>query len=676
MQIISFRVYKYRNIEDSGEVSLSDALTCIVGKNQSGKTALLRALHKFNPHDSDPYIMNREWPRGQRTKRDNSQKVCDVRFRLTDAEVEALAKLTSQEMNTDEVVISKDYQGRFDVAFPGMPDLFPEALHPNSIDGICDTLPAVPKQVGPEFMQAAKSCLDEVRRTATEGRFSSLTEMVTTHGERLSSALSPDNPQRQAEDAFHSEYVNKLGEMKTAFQQAPTIRQQAHDYLVTQIPTFIYMDDFREFRGRADLSQVRDRRAKKGLNPDDETFLMILQLAGLDLDTLIEQGDSGDENIIHERQLDLQDAANTLTRDVAGRWEQNKYRIEFRADGQTFFTEIEEVDKDVGMIPLEEQSKGFVWFFSFDLRFMHDSDGTFEGCVLLLDEPGLHLHPGGQADLLKRLDSYAEKNTLIYTTHLPFLIDLREPERIKVINQVEDGAVVSDNFSGCQPDEKLTLQTALGIRANQSYLISDKNLVVEGAHDYWILTELSNVFQRSGKEGIPEDIMITAGGGAPEVVHMATFMIGQGLEVVSLFDSDKEGRSQEERLRKAWITRYKDAKSGTVLLGDTIHGVEKVATIEDLFPEEYYIEKVRESHQEKIADAGMQQEQVVLEGDGPILPRVEVACSKHGLMFNKGSVAKAIRKDLVKSATVQDLPDGVEDKAEKLFSAIRRAFGV
>jgi ABC-type cobalamin/Fe3+-siderophores transport system ATPase subunit len=51
MQLTAFRIFKYRNIEDSGLVTLADRLTCIVGKNQSGKTNLLRGLHKFNPHD-------------------------------------------------------------------------------------------------------------------------------------------------------------------------------------------------------------------------------------------------------------------------------------------------------------------------------------------------------------------------------------------------------------------------------------------------------------------------------------------------------------------------------------------------------------------------------------------------------------------------------------------------
>ena len=231
-----------------------------------------------------------------------------------------------------------------------------------------------------------------------------------------------------------------LSQICSRVDKIPTMHRNAHEYIVSCIPTFIYMDDYREFQGTALLDQVKGRR--KTPTPEDETFLMILKLAGLDLDDLIQKGNSNTQEDKHERQYDLDDGARSLTNDVAGRWGQNPYRVQFRVDGQTFFTEIEEEGKKIGMIPLEEQSKGFRWFFSFDLRFMHDSEGSFEGCVLLLDEPGLHLHPGGQGDLLKRLDKYAERNTLIYTTHLPFLIDLREPSRIRVISQINDSAVV------------------------------------------------------------------------------------------------------------------------------------------------------------------------------------------------------------------------------------------
>ena len=37
-------------------------------------------------------------------------------------------------------------------------------------------------------------------------------------------------------------------------------------------------------------------------------------------------------------------------------------------------------------------------------------------------------------------------------------------------------------------------------------------VLVEGVHDYWISTELSNIFEREGRACLPEDILITAAG--------------------------------------------------------------------------------------------------------------------------------------------------------------------
>ncbi len=43
-----FRVFNYRNIDDSGWIPL-ERVTAFVGRNEAGKTALLKALHKFHP---------------------------------------------------------------------------------------------------------------------------------------------------------------------------------------------------------------------------------------------------------------------------------------------------------------------------------------------------------------------------------------------------------------------------------------------------------------------------------------------------------------------------------------------------------------------------------------------------------------------------------------------------
>src|SRR5262249_41281499 len=230
-----------------------------------------------------------------------------------------------------------------------------------------------------------------------------------------------------------------------------------------------------------------------------------------------------------------------------------------RADGQRFFTEIEELDKKIGMLPLEEQSRGFRWFLSFDLRFMHDSGGTFANCVLLLDEPGMHLHPGGQDDLLRRFDAYARDNTLMYTTHLPFLVDIREPSRILIMREMEDrSATVTKNLVGSGPDEKLTMQAALGMKASQHQLAAEKNLVVAGPDAYAILAALSNLLERSGRIGLDENVALLAADDTSGMAYLVSFLIGQGLEVIAMFESDAKGRAAEERLRTKWIPQFKD----------------------------------------------------------------------------------------------------------------------
>lgn len=548
MRMESFRIRKFRNIQDSGEVRLDDRLTCIVGKNQSGKTALLQALHRFNPRDAIPYRIQREWPRGERRTRDEDQVVCEVAFGLEDEEKAELARLASVPVAGDRVTVTRSYRGRFECAIAEHPDLFPTRAQRGPLDQACASLPAVPADAGNAFREAAAACADEVRRLAVEGRFSGLIDLAARHDQRLRSAFSANGQpsHHQAERAFLDEYLTWLGRLPDAVEAIPARQRQAHEHIVSWMPRFIYMGQYLEFSGAADLDQLKRRRDTRSLLPQDETILMILSLAGAKLDDLVARGSGDDLDEMQERQLDLDDAARTISKAVAGRWGQRPYEIEFRIDRQMFLVSIKEEGKDAGLIPLEDQSSGFRWFFSFDLRFLHDSDGSFEGCVLLLDEPGIHLHPGAQGDLLKRLDAYAEKNTLVYTTHLPFLIDLREPRRIRIMSEARGGAAVPGALNKASHDEKLTLQAALGMRVAQNYLTAPRNLVVESAADAWIVGELSSLFERSGKPALPEEVRITPASGASDAIYLATFMIGQDLQVVTLFDSNPEGRRNEE----------------------------------------------------------------------------------------------------------------------------------
>ena len=152
---------------------------------------------------------------------------------------------------------------------------------------------------------------------------------------------------------------------------------------------------------------------------------------------------------------------------------------------------------------------------------------------------------------------------------------------------------------------------------------------------------------------------------------MSTFMIGQDLEVVALFDSDKAGKTQEEKLRTKWLTLYKERKSATLLLGNAI-GENRETAIEDIFSEEYYLSKVQESHKQKLKEKGITTIELL---PGSLLKdRVDKTLQEKGIQFNKGSVAKLIRKDLAKKKKNGELGESTCDRATKLLASIREAF--
>src|SRR5258707_726350 len=165
MKLTAFRIHRYKSILDSGWIEVSP-LTVMVGKNESGKTTVLKALHKFNPFDPEAYALDREWPRSQRKGRSENQVVCSTRFELTAEESEEILRLTDGQALLTELMVTRDYKGRMEV---GLPDnLFPEKLHPNAVDALCEKLPEPVEPVGDALRDHAVRCRAEVRRLAGE----------------------------------------------------------------------------------------------------------------------------------------------------------------------------------------------------------------------------------------------------------------------------------------------------------------------------------------------------------------------------------------------------------------------------------------------------------------------------------------------------------------------------
>ena len=668
MELIDFRVSMFKGIVDSGWVKV-EQLTTFVGKNESGKTSLLKALHKLNPYNPEPYEIAKEWPRGRRVERSKRHVVCRAKFQLSDQEKSKLAQIVELEtFSADIVEVSRNYAGDLKVSFEG--EVLLDKRHRKDVDNAFDVLPELLDEFGGEFKQCANECIEEAKRFVFEGRFAEWSELAEKHEEMLREALSPSDPPQQIENDFINNYAQEFWNLAEVLEELPSVQSKVNRYLINSLPTFIYMDDYRTFSGTAHLSDIKNRSDQDRLTKEDETFLTILNLSGLDLDELVNSA-QGDEEQVEERQYDLADGASTLTQTISDRFRQRSYEVDYRVDGQSFFTYVKD-DHDPSLIRLEERSKGFQWFFSFELMFMHETKGTFKGCVILLDEPGLHLHPDAQKDLLLRLEHYAEGNKLLYTTHLPFMINLNHPDRIRVLKETDNGIVVTTDFTESSPEAKLVLQAALGMDASQSFLVADRNLVVEGVDDYWVLTELSNLLQQDGKEGLSGDVLITPGGSASTAVHIATIMIGQNLNVVVLLDSDDEGRRAQEKLDHNWLTQYKRTRTTTILLGDAV-SVRSDFALEDLFPENFIMDIVKEVYSKQLAAADV--DEIVLRGEDILWRRIERFMKGNGIEINKGPIAKRFRNKLSDMKDINELPDETKEKAIKLFQEIRKAFG-
>jgi len=661
MKLKRFRVHNFRNITDSGWVELGDILT-LVGKNESGKTSILKALWKFNPFEEQPYSLDREWPRGRRKERSPEQLVVETEFIFNDKEKDELAIIHESTSAVTGVRIKKNYQGTFSYAFlPTDPVDKHEIKWVVSVinekigtvpDGASDHFKGQYTPALETFIQQVRDNDGSVYAVANAAAFKAV--FAPFHHPNN----PPNNPQFQADQqviaALNSALDAAVEELKT---EAPFRRaaDTAHNWL----PTFIYMDDYRIFTGSAQLDQVQQRFKDKKHTDEDYTIRLIMKQAGLDLDEEVEKGKAKDRE---QRMLDMNDASLTLTDEIADRWSQKKYEIRFEADGQQLIMFVKDIES-LALVPLEERSKGFQWFFSFDMLFMSETSGDFHNSVILLDEPGLHLHAAAQRDLLERMKAYAKDNQLIYTTHLPFMVDFTRLDTIYICeDRPHEGVKVHQDWASAGKDARFTLQAALGLSWSQSLFVGRYNLVVEGVTDFWFLSTISELMRQAGKEGLDEELVITPAGGASKAAYIGTILHGQELHVAVLLDSDSEGQTAYEHLVRQWIL-----EENHVLMLGRVLGTKGDRCLEDMFAEDYYLGLVLESYKKEL---GKKKLSLQPQDGRPIVQRVETALRATGIeMFNKGRVAKRIMKDLAVIG-LDELPKETVDNFAKLLAEV------
>ena len=115
MKLIRARVTAFKSIDDSGWVDFDD-VTCLVGKNESGKTAFLQALYKLSPVEatSGAFDVVRDYPRKaySRYSRSHDEKpvqVVEAQYKLSPSEMAQIIEAYGQGVMTNDVVAFHKY---------------------------------------------------------------------------------------------------------------------------------------------------------------------------------------------------------------------------------------------------------------------------------------------------------------------------------------------------------------------------------------------------------------------------------------------------------------------------------------------------------------------------------------------------------------------------------------
>ncbi len=644
-------VLKYKSIEDSSPVEITDDVTVLVGKNESGKTAFLEALHKALPVENAKFDFVFDFPRKDyvrfRPQYDAKSyaNVVELTFRI---EKELAEKINAEVFHGTPVIHpgqtftrTTNYGNASSIGF--------SLDQPAAIAALKKPLQGIEHA---DEMFAGAKCLDDVV-TKIEAK-----------------QLPPDSRL----GAFAKEWRDRFD--KAASRWDLLGWHLWNTYLNPALPRFLYFDDYRLLSGKINLESLNQRKANNQLTEADETALGLFDLAGIELKELMSE--EGYEN----SKAKLEALGLTITHQVFHYWKQNReLAVEFdiKADpkdqapfnnGKNLYIRVKNLRHGV-TVPFDQRSKGFIWFFSFMVWFsaVENRTSTDKDLILLLDEPGLNLHALAQADFLSYIDTLSQSRQIIYTTHSPFMVESDRLEKVRVVeDRPKEGATVTANLEGSTDESLFPLQAALGYSIAQNLFIAKKNVLIEGPADLLLLQHMSALLEQAGKPGLAEGIFVPVGG----LDKVATFIALLGankLQLVVLLDRPSAPQQTLENLiHQKLIERRRVLDFSMFRTPDNLE-----TDIEDLFPEKIYVDVFNAAYAKELKGANLTLSD--LRPHPRIVQRINQWLEEKGIIllkdggFNHYRVAQA----LVPKLTDTTLSTTDIERFDKLFARVNLA---
>ena len=571
MILQKIQVTNFRSVDDSGEFDV-DPVTCLVGKNEAGKSAILLALAALNPNDATSVTLDRE--------RDYPRRNL-VRYKQLHGNEDAVVVRTIWELDEGEIQLIAEDVGEGVLTCP---------------------LVEVSRRYGKDIEVNAQMNYS----AAVEHH---LSRFALSAPER-SMLKSPQNIDQLIEALGQLQRPKeKHLQLQQFLREKGNARARVRKHVISALPSFMYVSSYDRMDGAIQMEETQERIDNKQIDYDDHRgarlFVDFLEYAGVAI------GDIAKVSTYETFNAMLQGASTNITEQILEYWSQNpdldvEVRIDKALPGDPppfnhgtiararIKNNLHRVDT-----PFSERSAGFVWFFSFLVKFaqVRNAGGPV---VLLLDEPGLSLHGKAQGDLLRFIDDkLAPFHQVIYSTHSPFMVPADKLERVRIVEDQIDrtmtprksyGTKVSRDVLEVEADTLFPLQGALGYEATQTLFVGEHTLLVEGPSDILYLQAFSNALEARGRTKLDSRWTMCPAGSIDRIMPFVSLFAGKDLHVAVLTDFAHGAKGKVRKIRKSDILR-----AGHVYtVADFVDAPE--ADIEDIFDSEIYAEIVNRSY--------------------------------------------------------------------------------
>ncbi|WP_292634485.1 AAA family ATPase [Mesorhizobium sp.] len=577
MELKTIRIQNFRSVEDSGDFTI-EHLTCLVGKNEAGKTAILQALAGLNPHPATPfqYDIERDYPKRFLARYTERHKDRDAIVATTTWEIDQAQKaLIAAEFGSDAVIgnrvtIARSYNS----------------------EGLYWTLPINDKS-------AIEHLIDHATFSASEK--SQLGSPTTSHElEAKLKELAGSNPKHQA-------LLDKVSSYPRS-----SVVSRVRQILEPYFPQFMYFSVYDRMNAVVHLPTLSDRENDGTLFTNDQLrgdrlFWEFLEYSGVSLKDIL--GATTFESF----NARLQAASNVLTEEILEYWTQNQ-DIEVRVnvtEGRSgdpapfssgavgrarIYNQLHRADTS-----FSERSAGFTWFFSFLIKFDRVKKEAKGKVLLLLDEPGLTLHGLAQADLLRYFsEKLSPHHQMIYSTHSPFMVPYENLMASRIVQDLvkvgengrrtPTGTQVREDVLNADRDSVFPLQGALGYSLTQTLFVGKHTILVEGPGDILFLQALSAELVRRSRTGLDPSWVLCPAGGIDKIHSFVSLFGGNNLDVIALSDYTKKDRNKLDALRRSQIIK----EGGVLTMADFT--AQDEADVEDLFDPQLFCSIVNKAY--------------------------------------------------------------------------------